>query len=148
MLVVIPPSPLEGEGEMPRKPTDLAHVNLRIREGLRRRLEREAKRHVVSLNYEICSRLERSLQAEAVFDLRATAHHMNQTWLLYAHRFMRLKLEDDLLRMVFEAEDLATAKALIEDWFKGERATEFARRQAEEAGDQLLESARRNTEES
>jgi hypothetical protein len=46
---------------LPRKPTDVAHVNLRIREGLRRRLEADAKRRRVSLNSGIMLLLETAL---------------------------------------------------------------------------------------
>jgi hypothetical protein len=49
---------------MPRKPTETVQVNLRMKEGLRRRLEREAKRQEVSLNAEMTRRLESGLDAE------------------------------------------------------------------------------------
>jgi hypothetical protein len=59
----------------PRKPTDVAHVNLRIRENLRRRLETEAKHHRVSLNSEMLARLEASFEAT---DLATTAQRLRQ----------------------------------------------------------------------
>jgi|SRR5262245_8868029 len=46
---------------MARKPTDIATLSLRIREELRRQIEREAKRQDRSLNSEIVRRLENSL---------------------------------------------------------------------------------------
>ncbi len=52
---------------MARKPTDIVAVTLRIREDLRRRLEREAKRDRTSLNAEMERRLEDS------FDLANTS---------------------------------------------------------------------------
>src|SRR5262245_9236390 len=45
---------------MARKPTDIVSLSLRIREGVRRRLEREAKQHNQSLNAEIADRLNQS----------------------------------------------------------------------------------------
>jgi hypothetical protein len=49
---------------MPRKPTETVQVNLRMKEGLRRRLEREAQKQSVSLNAEMTRRLETSISAE------------------------------------------------------------------------------------
>jgi hypothetical protein len=61
---------------MPRKPVDTAHVNLRIRESLRRKLEREAKKHQTSLNNEIRLRLEDSFEAQARRDLEAIVDNL------------------------------------------------------------------------
>src|SRR5690349_7853998 len=47
-----------------RKETEFTKVNLRLQEGLRRRLEQEAKRNHVSLNSEMLKRLEASLQLD------------------------------------------------------------------------------------
>jgi len=47
---------------MARKPTDIVSLSLRIREGLRRRLAREAKNRNQSLNAEIADRLDQSFQ--------------------------------------------------------------------------------------
>jgi Arc-like DNA binding domain len=58
---------------MPRKPVDTAHINLRIRESLRRKLAREAEKHRTSLNNEIRVRLEDSLKAGAVRDIETVA---------------------------------------------------------------------------
>src|SRR5262249_9493899 len=58
---------------MPRKPTDTTHISLRIRETLRRKLEREADKHQTSLNNEIRLRLEDSFQVQARKDLEAIA---------------------------------------------------------------------------
>lgn len=50
---------------MGRKPTDIANFTLRLREDLRRKLEKEATRKDHSLNSEIVERLEQSfLQQE------------------------------------------------------------------------------------
>jgi hypothetical protein len=45
---------------MARKPTDTVQLNLRFSEALRRRLEKEADRHGLSMNAEIIDRLEKS----------------------------------------------------------------------------------------
>ena len=47
---------------MARKPTDIVAVTLRIREGLRRKLERHAKSNGQSLNAEMEARLEASFE--------------------------------------------------------------------------------------
>jgi hypothetical protein len=52
-----------------RKPTDVVQVNLRLRESLRRRLEREAERRGLSFNAELIRRLRESFDRE---DLEAT----------------------------------------------------------------------------
>jgi hypothetical protein len=59
---------------MPRKPIEVVQYKLRIREALRRRIERAAKEHGVSANQEMASRLERSFEQESVrkIDLIAT----------------------------------------------------------------------------
>jgi hypothetical protein len=49
---------------MPRKPTDIVQINLRIRERLRARLEREAEKSNDSLNAEMINRLEESFAEE------------------------------------------------------------------------------------
>lgn len=48
-----------------RKPTEIAHVGLRLRERLRAELERAAKKHGVSLNAEMVDRLQRTLTEDA-----------------------------------------------------------------------------------
>jgi hypothetical protein len=59
---------------MPRKPSAIVQYKLRIRETLRRRIERVAKEHGISANQEMASRLERSFEQESVrkIDLIAT----------------------------------------------------------------------------
>jgi Arc-like DNA binding domain len=56
-----------------RKPTDIVQPNLRIREALRRRLEREAKAARRSLNQELICRLEASFEQEAMRSLEMVA---------------------------------------------------------------------------
>jgi hypothetical protein len=84
---------------MPRKPTDMVQVNLRIREAMRRRLEGAAKKRGVSLNFEMMSRLTDSFdraahqtidEAAAKFEL-ASVHLMH-----FARQTAARKLLDDL----------------------------------------------------
>jgi hypothetical protein len=49
----------------PRKPTAIVQLKVRLREDLRRRLEREADRRDDSINNEIVRRLEGSFQRDA-----------------------------------------------------------------------------------
>jgi Arc-like DNA binding dprotein len=65
---------------MPRKPADIAHVNLRIREHLRKRIEAAAKRNQVSLNSEVMQRLERSFEAETSQYLESLASKIEAEW--------------------------------------------------------------------
>jgi hypothetical protein len=56
-----------------RRLTDLVQVNLRLRESLRRKLERESERRGLSLNAEMTRRLEESFDREELNEaLRAT----------------------------------------------------------------------------
>ena len=56
---------------MPRKPMQVVQVNLRIREGLRRKLEAAAKKRGVALNFEMTDRLARSFEGETFQDLES-----------------------------------------------------------------------------
>jgi hypothetical protein len=53
---------------MARKQTDTVALTLRIREDLRRKLERQAEQRDVSLNSEIIRRLESSFQSDRMFE--------------------------------------------------------------------------------
>ena len=65
---------------MPRKPTDHVQTGLRIREGLRLRLEAAAKRNKLPLNREMMNRLERSFQADAARSIEDVAADLANTW--------------------------------------------------------------------
>ena len=54
-----------------RKPTDLVPTMLRIREGLRKKLERSAKGRAVSVNQEITERIERTFAEEEEWEAHA-----------------------------------------------------------------------------
>ena len=58
---------------MARKPSDTVQLKLRFPEALRRRLEREAKRHGRSLNSEILAILEGAFQQSDDVESRAKA---------------------------------------------------------------------------
>jgi Arc-like DNA binding domain len=58
---------------MPREPADIAVFTLRLREKLRDRLEREAKKHQTSMNDEIIRRLEDSLRGEDLAEVVTTS---------------------------------------------------------------------------
>lgn len=74
---------------MARKPTDFVHVNLRINEDLRRKLESEAARHQTSLNNEIRVQLVESLEAKAVGDLASIAADLHV-------RYLQLGMTEDV----------------------------------------------------
>jgi hypothetical protein len=64
---------------MPRKPVDIAHVNLRIRENLRKKLADEARKHRFSLNNEIRIRLEESFEREGFQSIAKIAAQLAET---------------------------------------------------------------------
>jgi hypothetical protein len=59
-----------------RNPTDIVELKLRARESLRRKLEAAAKRHQVSLNNEMVTRLEASLEDKARNDFATIAQDL------------------------------------------------------------------------
>ena len=70
---------------MPRRPVAIAQIKLRICESLRRKLETEAKRHRISLNTEMHSRLEQSFYDKAHGDIWEIARTLKDNCLrLYA----------------------------------------------------------------
>ena len=74
---------------MARKPSDTVQLKLRFPEALRRRLEREARRHGQSLNREIVSILEERFRESDDADRRAAAFAE-----ALRYEFMRLYRED------------------------------------------------------
>jgi hypothetical protein len=100
---------------LPRKPADVAHINFRIREHLRRKLEAEAKRHKVSLNAEMHTRLEQSFEAAPVAQI---VQDIDRQITLMEVAWLRFDVTPDFLTLV----DQLTAKVLDD----GER-DEFGR---------------------
>ena len=94
------------KGVRMRKPVDTAHVNLRIRESLRAKLEREAKAHRTSLNNEIRLRLEDSLEKAAIRKTDDIVNSLNMAWGRFEERFLLLSLEDDLAEALAQSTDL------------------------------------------
>jgi hypothetical protein len=90
---------------MARKPAETVQVNLRIKEGMRRQLEREAHAHRVSLNKEMLLRLEDSFEKTAKRDLDDIASNMAAVWAHYGKRLLLLRLEDDLAKALAKTKD-------------------------------------------
>jgi len=86
--------------ETPRTPTDLSHLNLRIRENLRRELKEQAKAHRVSLNYEVTSRLEQTLEQAHILTLHQLTENAGRMLLPLLERGHELNLQGDLVRAV------------------------------------------------
>jgi hypothetical protein len=105
---------------MPRRPNDLIQVNLRLRESLRRKLEREAKKHRTSFNNEIRVRLEDSLEKAAARDLDSIRADMEIVWLRYAKLSTLLGLEEDLATALAQTKDPEVAN-LAKAWLKTRR---------------------------
>jgi hypothetical protein len=83
---------------MARKPSDIVQPNLRIREELRRRLEKEATKNRVSLNVEMTRRLERSLDQEHQLTSAGIAADLSNLWDRYGPAFEQLNRQGDLIR--------------------------------------------------
>jgi hypothetical protein len=98
---------------------DWVQVNLRIRNELHRRLEREARANGASLNNEMRVRLERSLEAESLRTVNNIVDDMEINWHRYAERFMALDLGEDILKAL-EDRDFAKARALALALRKGQ----------------------------
>jgi hypothetical protein len=92
-----------------RQATETVQVNLRIKEALRRRLEREAEKHQISLNKEMQLRLEDSLRQEAVRGLDDIRADMEAVWLRYSERHLLLSLEDSLAEALSKTKDREVA---------------------------------------
>jgi hypothetical protein len=83
---------------MPRKPMEVVQVNLRIREQLRRRLEQEAKRRGVSLNYEMTSRLQETFDQNVLRTIDLVAEDIRIAWAPHAQANHDRGTQGDLLR--------------------------------------------------
>jgi hypothetical protein len=82
---------------MPRKPSAILQYKLRIRESLRRRIEKAAEKNKVSANYEMVSRLERSFDQEHTIEIAAVAGHIEAAWARLDQIFHELNKQGDLL---------------------------------------------------
>jgi len=112
---------------MPRKPTDTTHISLRIRESLRRKLEREADKHQTSLNNEIRLRLEDSFEAQARRDLPETVQDLKTTAAKISAARKLSELEEQIAQAAAQSNDLGEIKTLLRDWLNIKRAEAKAR---------------------
>jgi hypothetical protein len=83
---------------MARKAVDTVQINLRLKEGLRRRVAREADRNKVSMTKQILLFIEDSLERQDRFELSQIREDMHQTWERCATAFHQLNKQGDLLR--------------------------------------------------
>jgi hypothetical protein len=83
---------------MSRKPTDIAHINLRIRESLRKKLDQEAEDRHWSLNNEIRWRLEASFERQDLLSLADSGTRLETLVSKFEERFGELDKQGDLLR--------------------------------------------------
>jgi 7-keto-8-aminopelargonate synthetase-like enzyme len=100
---------------MSRQPHEIANINLRIRETLRAKLEREAKRHRFSLNNEIRLRLEDSFTRAATRTLDDIADGIEMSWSRYGNRLLCLRLEEQLASALAQTKDPEVAN-LARSW--------------------------------
>ena len=99
-----------------RQPHDIVQAGVRLPESLRRKLEREAKRHHVSLNREIRMRLEDSLEKmDAPRALDAIQEDMRIVWERYGNRLMMLRLEEGFVKALTQSTDMAIV-AFANSW--------------------------------
>jgi HicB family len=96
---------------MARRPNETVQINLRLKESLRRKLEREALKHGISLNIEMRVRLEDSFKAQAMHNLEDVANDLKINWRRWAQRFLLLELQEDLAEAMSRSKDPEVAKA-------------------------------------
>jgi hypothetical protein len=108
---------------MPRKQSAKLQYRLQIREALRRRLAHIAKVKGVSLNYEMTSRLEQSLEMENLRSIDKAASDISTNWEKLGKALHKLGASGDLKRaaeaLLAQLEprndlDEATAKAVAQ----------------------------------
>jgi hypothetical protein len=110
---------------MPRKPQQ-AHrnvIHLRLDEGLRQRLQREADRHRFTLTNEIRVRLLDSFDRDIMRGLDNSILDMQTCWGRFSARFLRMDLGDQLADAVVKSEDPNRIRVLAQLIIK-HRATE------------------------
>ena len=119
---------------MARKPADIVQPNLRIREGLRRELKREADKNRVSLNVEMVRRLERSLDQEDLLTAATVAADLNNLHGRYGPLLHELNKQGDLIRaaeaLLKQIEQSASSAAIAKAAEKVKQVIEFIERDA------------------
>jgi hypothetical protein len=116
-----------------RKPEETVVTNLRIRESLRRELERAAEQHRLSLNKEIINRLEDSLEASTrqstIENISSVANDLLVNWLRFGDRFLALEFEEGIKQAIRNG-DLDAARSQLHAL---EKTLEGTRRRAAKA---------------
>jgi hypothetical protein len=102
---------------MPRKSTEIVPIMLRIREDLRRKLEREAKRHRTSLNAEMNMRLEDSFDQAARRSNESVAADLETNALRLGALVTRLELSEQLAERLAQTNDQEIAN-LASAWLR------------------------------
>ncbi|MDA9424033.1 Arc family DNA-binding protein [Bradyrhizobium sp. CCBAU 53380] len=94
---------------MPRKPSDIVQYKLRIRESLRRKIEKAAEKNRTSANQEMVSRLEASFDQEELRSIRDATRNIKE-WLMTAERAI-----ERIGIMLLDAGSLARVEQLTAD---------------------------------
>jgi len=81
---------------MARKPTDFVQFKLRIREGLRRKIEREAEKKKISANAEAVERIERTFKGEEWMEAQQKAFKVYEAEHLRAFVEQQAREEEEL----------------------------------------------------
>jgi len=97
---------------MARKASAIVAPSLRIREDLRRRLEREAKRHGRSLNGEMVLRLEQSLEGDKDFNINHAVIDLQIAVLKISEYITPREIENEIIQAV-ESKNFDEAHALV-----------------------------------
>jgi hypothetical protein len=100
---------------MPRKPRAIAQLKLRIREDLRAKLEKAAKKRAVSLNFEMTSRLSDSLDRESLFTLGQVAQDIAINWARFGNALHNAELFDQLITVTTALLETKCADAVVDE---------------------------------
>jgi hypothetical protein len=110
--------PRKKRTDLVKRPTDLVHINLRLREDLRQQLENAAKQKNATLSNEIRWRIESSFSADRLRALEDIIYDMQVCWARFSSRYARLDLEKALVEELMRADDLAKIKTLAKVWLR------------------------------
>jgi uncharacterized membrane protein YheB (UPF0754 family) len=106
---------------MARRATETVQTNLRMKESLRRKLEREAQKRGHSFNREILWRIEESFEKDAQRGFSNIEQDMERSWIRFAHRFLLLELQEELAEALANSTDPKVAN-LASAWLKTKRS--------------------------
>jgi hypothetical protein len=101
---------------MSRQPHEIANINLRIRETLRRKIQRAAEQHHFSLNNEIRIRLEDSLTRDATYTLDDMISDLRIKWARQGERDKALEFGDQLAAAVLARDGWENIAQLARLW--------------------------------